>query len=109
MTIRLLEKAMDESLQTQFLIDGFPRNHENQQNFVKMVGQGWLLSLFDARSLELRFRWLIRLGWTAILYCSSTALKKLWSNGCWEDRKEELMTILKLSRNDSGCVPKQTS
>lgn len=38
MTVGLLQKAMDDSKETQFLIDGFPRNQENQENFVKIVG-----------------------------------------------------------------------
>ena len=36
-TVGLLDKAMAESGKHQFLIDGFPRNEENQQAFVKYV------------------------------------------------------------------------
>lgn len=34
-TVGLLQKAMDNSGRTQFLIDGFPRNAENHQAFLK--------------------------------------------------------------------------
>lgn len=37
-TISLLEKAMNESGQRRFLIDGFPRNEENRSSFEKQVG-----------------------------------------------------------------------
>ena len=37
-TISLLERAMDESGNTRFLIDGFPRNEENRAAFESQVG-----------------------------------------------------------------------
>ncbi|KAL6068625.1 Uridylate kinase [Balamuthia mandrillaris] len=37
-TVGLLEKAMDNSPTRKFLIDGFPRNHENNEAFEKIVG-----------------------------------------------------------------------
>ncbi|GMH36655.1 hypothetical protein BSKO_04528 [Bryopsis sp. KO-2023] len=45
-TIRLLQKAMDDSGCSQFLIDGFPRNSENQQNFVTITGMDCHFVLF---------------------------------------------------------------
>jgi len=37
-TVRLLQQAMDKSHKTKFLIDGFPRNSENNEAFEKEVG-----------------------------------------------------------------------
>lgn len=36
-TIKLLQKAMQESGNDKFLIDGFPRNEENRAAFEKVV------------------------------------------------------------------------
>lgn len=36
-TIKLLQKAMQESDNDKFLIDGFPRNEENRAAFEKVV------------------------------------------------------------------------
>jgi adenylate kinase family enzyme len=36
-TVRLLQQAMDKSHKAKFLIDGFPRNSENNEAFEKEV------------------------------------------------------------------------
>lgn len=45
-TVGLLDKAMTESGRFQFLIDGFPRNEENQKAFVKYTGMDCEFVLF---------------------------------------------------------------
>lgn len=45
-TISLLQRAMEESGKTKFLIDGFPRNDENRSNFEKQTGISPELVLF---------------------------------------------------------------
>ena len=37
MTVKLLLKAMDDNTNDKFLVDGFPRNHENRETFERMV------------------------------------------------------------------------
>ena len=37
-TIRLLQKAIQESGHEKFLIDGFPRNEENRASFESITG-----------------------------------------------------------------------
>lgn len=46
-TVGLLEKAMTESGRHQFLIDGFPRNQENHQAFLKTGLDCEFVLLFD--------------------------------------------------------------
>lgn len=36
-TVKLLQKAMEESKSNKFLIDGFPRNEENRASFERVV------------------------------------------------------------------------
>eukprot|EP00803_Ostreobium_quekettii_P001942 evm.model.scf_2381.1 EVM.evm.TU.scf_2381.1 scf_2381:5287-7579(-) len=45
-TVGLLQKAISESSRHQFLIDGFPRNEENRQAFVKITGWDCRFVLF---------------------------------------------------------------
>lgn len=37
MTVKLLLKAMDDNTNDKFLVDGFPRNHDNRETFERMV------------------------------------------------------------------------
>jgi len=48
-TIKLLQKAMQESGNDKFLIDGFPRNEENRAAFEAVVS---LLTQFSMCSLS---------------------------------------------------------
>mmetsp|Transcript_12356 Transcript_12356/g.31379 ORF Transcript_12356/g.31379 Transcript_12356/m.31379 type:complete len:186 (-) Transcript_12356:1497-2054(-) len=45
-TVNLLKNAMQDSGKTQFLIDGFPRNLENRDTFLKVVGMDCTFVLF---------------------------------------------------------------
>jgi UMP-CMP kinase len=45
-TVNLLKDAMKESGKTKFLIDGFPRNLENRDTFLKVVGHDCSFVLF---------------------------------------------------------------
>jgi UMP-CMP kinase len=37
MTVKLLLKAMDDNTNDKFLVDGFPRNHDNRETFERMT------------------------------------------------------------------------
>ena len=58
-TVNLLKTAMKESGQSKFLIDGFPRNLENRDTFLSVVGHD------------------------CTLCSSSTARRTFWRRGCW--------------------------
>jgi hypothetical protein len=59
-TIKLLDKAMKESENDKFLIDGFPRNEENRAAFEEVVNFLVLLYLSprnNERTFEIRGFW----------------------------------------------------
>ncbi|KAK1306347.1 UMP-CMP kinase [Acorus calamus] len=60
-TVKLLQRAMQESGNTKFLIDGFPRNEENRDAFEKVTGiEPEFVLFFDCSEEEMERRLLSR-------------------------------------------------
>ncbi|KAL4286467.1 hypothetical protein AHAS_Ahas19G0089100 [Arachis hypogaea] len=60
-TIKLLQRAMEESGKDKFLIDGFPRNEENRAAFEKVTGmEPSFVLFFDCPEEEMERRLLNR-------------------------------------------------
>merc|ERR1712166_527787 len=59
-TVRLLKNAMDKSLASTFLIDGFPRDMGNVQEWEKQLPSPELVMVFDCPESELEARLLKR-------------------------------------------------
>ena len=60
-TIKLLQRAMEESGKDKFLIDGFPRNEENRAAFEKVTGmEPSFVLFFDCPEEEMERRLLSR-------------------------------------------------
>ncbi|XP_022147099.1 UMP-CMP kinase 3-like [Momordica charantia] len=60
-TIKLLQRAMEQSGNSKFLIDGFPRNEENRAAFEAVTGiEPYLVLFFDCHEEEMERRLLSR-------------------------------------------------
>lgn len=85
-TVALLKKAIQESPQTQFLIDGFPRNAENNDAWAK-----------DMSDISVRF--------LLFLDCPEEVLReRLLSRGRSDDNTDTIMKRFKTFENETKPV-----